>query len=534
MGENQSGHAFVVPAFKAFVPRKIQPWIYLLMACTFQLSSGMYMGGLGSMVGERSLLREDLTMCLYCNLAGMALYFPLLFRMKFRFTNKTLLTAACIGVIACNLAAAHVQFLPLLWLICFVEGCCKIQGTFECMSTIQLWMTPQRDFTVFFPFLHIIVLNAVQLNDYFATFFAEYLHWTSSHWLIIGLMLCDLLLLTIATRHVRIVRKMPLYGIDWLGALMWAAFFLQLTYLFNYGDHYNWFDGRSIRLLSVTACGTLAACVWRMCVIRHPYISREMWRFHPRYFHVLVLTAIIEVLLGSEFVLEEIFYESGMHYAESVSARFDWIAMVGITCGCLFSWLWMHKWRQSYFRLITIGVAFIGFYLLSYYLVISTDINIEKIYIPVFCRGVAAAITGITLMTALHDMMNFMLFFQALSIFQTIHLFLGGVVGSALYSTSVRYFVNDNIVRYGTLIDEAAAALSPTDFDAFLARFMEQMQVIAVKQVYGWLVIGTLVFFLILLFHDMPARRELKPFPTWKTVGKRLWLQVRLHGGVRA
>ena len=522
MSEESEHKPFVVPAFKAFVPAKIQPWIYILMACTFQLSAGVYMGGMNSMVGENALLREDLTMCLYCNLAGMALYFPLLFRMKFRFTNKTLLTAACIGVIVCNIASMYVRFLPLLWAICFIEGCCKIQGTFECMSTVQLWMTPKRDFTIFFPLLHIIILNAVQVNGWFATFFAEYLHWTATHWLIIGLMLSNLLLLTTCTRHVHLGKPMPLYGIDWLGGLMWAAFFVQSIFLFNYANHYNWFDGRPIRIVAITSALTLIACIWRMCVIRHPYIAREMWRFHPRYFHLLILAAVIEMILGSESTLEGIFFGNGMHYNEWTIAQTNWITMIGITCGCLFCYLWMHRWKQSYFRLITIGVAFMGLYLLMFYTTISTDINIERMFLPIFCRGMASAITGVTMMVALHDMMNFVLFFQALSIFQAIHMFMGGVWGSAIYSTALRYLMSDNISRYGELIDAAAATMQPADFGAYIGQFMEQMQLISVKQILGYLVIITIFFFLLLLFHDMPARRELKPMPTWEKVGETL------------
>lgn len=56
-------------------------------------------------------------MCLYANLSGMTVYFPLLFRMKFRFTNRTLLCAAAAGILVCNLLAPHITFLPLLWLV---------------------------------------------------------------------------------------------------------------------------------------------------------------------------------------------------------------------------------------------------------------------------------------------------------------------------------------------------------------------------------------------------------------------------------
>ena len=30
---------FIMPMFRSFVPRKMQPWIYLFIAVTFQLSS---------------------------------------------------------------------------------------------------------------------------------------------------------------------------------------------------------------------------------------------------------------------------------------------------------------------------------------------------------------------------------------------------------------------------------------------------------------------------------------------------------------
>lgn len=79
---------FVMPMFRSFVPRRMQPWIYLFIAVTFQLSGGVYLGALNQMIGSMALMREDILMCMYANLAGMAIYFPLLFRMKFRFTNK--------------------------------------------------------------------------------------------------------------------------------------------------------------------------------------------------------------------------------------------------------------------------------------------------------------------------------------------------------------------------------------------------------------------------------------------------------------
>lgn len=52
--------SFSMPMFRAFVPEKIRPWIYLFMAATFQFSGGLYIGTLNQMMGKTALMREDL------------------------------------------------------------------------------------------------------------------------------------------------------------------------------------------------------------------------------------------------------------------------------------------------------------------------------------------------------------------------------------------------------------------------------------------------------------------------------------------
>ena len=67
MGAPVLNGPFTMPMFRDFVPRKLQPWIYVFMAVTFQLSGGLYLGSLNQMMGSTSLMREDLQMCLYAN-----------------------------------------------------------------------------------------------------------------------------------------------------------------------------------------------------------------------------------------------------------------------------------------------------------------------------------------------------------------------------------------------------------------------------------------------------------------------------------
>ena len=511
---------FVMPMFREIIPRKIQPWIYVFFAFTFQLSGGLYLGALNQMIGGMVLMREDILMCLYCNLAGMAIYFPLLFRAKFRFTNKTLLTAAATGVLVCNLVAPHITFLPLLWAVCFVEGICKIQGTFECMSNIQLWMTPKRDFTVFFPLLHIVILCSMQFSDLLMTFSLYYYHWSYMHLFIAALMMVDLLLLHLFIRPFHFLKKrLPLFGIDWLGALLWSALLLQIAYLLDYGDWYDWWNSPVVRRLSLSIAVTLTICLWRMFTIRHPFYEPKMWTYR-HLFPLFVLIALVEAFLASERVLEEIFSEEVMHYEEMVSVQLDWLALVGIVAGCLFSLWWMHVRKYNYIRLLIVGIVALLCYLLGFYFTIDSNIHISQLYLPVMCRGFAYAVLSATFMVCLEEIMTFQHFFQALSVFNMLHMVIGGVVGAALYTQGFSYYLQDNIARYGSAVDRVSFSRAPFPLEHYMESFISQMMEISIKQIYGWIVYACAFLLLLFLLYDIPARRQMKLMPAWKQVAK--------------
>ena len=212
---------FSMPMMKEWVPRRIQPWIYVLTAFCFQFSGGFYLGALDSIRGTTNFMIEDVLFLLYATLAGMAVFFPMLFRMKFRFTNQQLLCGSAIVLGVCNVITMHCQSMPVLAVACFIAGMAKIQGTFECMSNIQLWITPQRKFAVFFPVLHLILLTDIEGSGWLAAWFGHHFSWQMMHVFTIGTMSFVLLTQTIFCRpFCPMPQRLSLKGIDFQGALL--------------------------------------------------------------------------------------------------------------------------------------------------------------------------------------------------------------------------------------------------------------------------------------------------------------------------
>ena len=50
---------FSMPMFRSFVPERMRPWMYVFLAVTFQFSGGLYLGTLNQMMGETTLMREE-------------------------------------------------------------------------------------------------------------------------------------------------------------------------------------------------------------------------------------------------------------------------------------------------------------------------------------------------------------------------------------------------------------------------------------------------------------------------------------------
>ncbi|MGM9842940.1 MAG: hypothetical protein ACI30S_01810, partial [Muribaculaceae bacterium] len=359
--------------FKDFVPEYIRPWIYLLGAFCFQFSSGFYLGALNDIRGAGDFMIEDVLMCLYSNLAGMAVYFPLLFRMKFRFSNRDLLCTAAIVVAACNILVLHTTHMPSLWVICFFSGMAKLQGTFEHISNIQQWITPKRDFGVFFPVLHIVLLTSIECSGFLAAWFGYHFSWEMMHVFTVATMSAVVIVQMSCCRpFCPMPKPLSLKGMDFFGAAVMSINMLIISYIFLYGDYKMWMDDPNLRILAGLAIILTAYLFYRFANIREPYISPKVFT-SKNVIAIWVAIIIAEILLGCEHTIEEILYEEVFDLEEITKESLKLWVMPGIYFGILFSLAWLAWWKFKVWKLLAVGFLFIVAYTAGFYFLI--DLN---------------------------------------------------------------------------------------------------------------------------------------------------------------
>ena len=426
---------FSIPDIRDFIPEKVKPWILVVFVLIFQLSGGVYLASVSEMSGSLALMREDIMMAGYASLVGMAITFTIMFRLKFRFPLKTSLIISALGLVICNLICMHTGSVPLLVGVSFVAGFLRMWGTFSCNTTIQLWITPRRDMTVWFVYIYLLVQGAIQLTGLSAIYTAFFSKWEYMHWIIVGLLLILILVTYFIFRQHRSMKKLPLYGIDWMGMILWSATVLCVIFVLNYGEHFDWFQSTFIRMGTALGVLSLVLNLWRASFVRHPFIELQTWRFHHVWLTFL-LYIIVNILVSPSHLFEHVYTELILGYDALHIISLNWIVFLGIVFGASFSYqvFALRKWT---FKIMTfIGFSMIVGYLVTMYFIIDYNLPKEMLYFPIFLRGSGYVIIAITFITALSGI-PFQNFFQSLTIQAFMSACCGSLIGLALLTPLV-------------------------------------------------------------------------------------------------
>ena len=516
-----AGMGLCMPMFRDGVPRCIQPWRYVVCVLCIQFSGGMYLGALDDIRGTTDFMIEDLLMLLYANLAGMAIYFPMLFRMKFRFTNQQLLIGASIVIAVCNLITIHSTYMPLLLVVCFIEGMAKLQGTFEHMSNIQLWITPRRDFAVFFPVLHIVLLTAIEGSAFMAAWMGYHLSWQMMHIAIVGAMcLVVAVQLFLCRPFCPMPQRLSLRGIDLGSGLLISLLMLVVSYIMVYGEYRMWMDSRQLRIMVGVAVFLTGIVLHRLARVSNPYVDLKIFRMR-NVVPIMVVVTVGEFLLGCEHTMEEILCAQVLRLEEHTKEELFLWTLPGVYTGVAIDLLWLKVMKWKVWKLFALGFAFILCYAVLMYFTLDMGVNIEQFRLPIFCRGVAYAILASTLMWALDESLpDLEQFFMGLFVFNIFHMYLAGAAGYGIYSTLFSHLLNDDIARYGQQITLTHIDAARFDFPGFMQRFVPGMMNVAIKQVYGIVIwisgFMTAAFFML----DIPAvRTGARKVPLWPVYG---------------
>lgn len=519
---------FDIPDVPNYIPRRLKPWLFIFFVIIIQFSGGVYLAAASDMVGTTALMQEDILMAGYASIIGLAINFAVMFRIKFRFSNRTQLLGAGTVLIAANFICAHTSSAPVLVATCFVAGWFRMQATLACNSTIQLWLTPVRDMSVFFCYVYILVDSAIQLSGIATIYSAFHWQWEYMQWVMIALLALMMILVMILVKPVRGPMFIPLLGIDWIGGALWAVFMMSFTFICVYGNFYDWWDAPEIRWATLLAIATLGISLWRASFLHHPYISfRAMTNRN-----VIRATGVYLVfftLIATEHVFEHTYAATILGFDETNLIDLNWYVFAGIIAGCAFTYLTFARRKWRYKTMTAIGFALAIIYLAYFYFLIDYGVEKEMLFLPLFFRGAASVIISIVFLTSIvQSGLPFQVFPQAL----TINGFTGAVMGAAFGPAIIGELLRHTLAKNAAILSSAMADVNPITTRLHVGELygivQKQALVVSMKEIFGWLLITAIISLTIILVSYGPLRPR-AIFPKWKTVRRTLRRIARLE-----
>lgn len=519
---------FDIPDVPNYVPRRLKPWLFILFVLIVQFSGGVYLAAASDMVGTTALMQEDILMAGYASLIGMSLNFAVMFRLKFRYSNRVALTVCGLALIAANLICAHTRCVPLLVGTCFVAGWFRMWATFACNSTIQLWITPVRDMAIFFCYVYLIVDGVIQLCGVATIYTAFFSQWEYMHWLMTGLLALMILLVLILVKPVKGPMQIPLLGIDWIGSLLWGGVMLCFTYVCVYGNYHDWWEAREIVLATVLGAVCLGINLWRATFLHHPYISFQAMK-NRNVIRATMIYLVFFTLLATEHVFEHSYAATILGFDETNLIDLNWYVMAGIVAGVILTYYTfaLNKWR--YKTMTAIGFSLAAVYLAYFYFTIDYGVEKEMLFVPLFFRGAASVIISIVFLTSIvQSGLHFFVFPQALTINGFTGAVMGATLGPALIGEFLRHTMAKNVALIGSVMTDFNTDIMHVPVGQLYGMVQVQALVVSMKEIYGWLLIAALTSLLVILVSYSPLR-PFAIFPKWKNVRKALRRAARMQ-----
>ena len=516
---------FSIPAIRNFVPEKIKPWIIIVFVIIFQFSGGIYLAAVSEMVGGLALMQEDIMMAGYSSFVGMGLTFAIMFRLKFRFNTKVAFFVCAIVLIVSNLITMHTTSVPVLVITCFFAGIFRMWATFECNSTIQLWLTPKRDLSVFFCFIYLLVQGCIQLSGITTIYMAVWTNWENMHWLIIGLLILLMFATLVLFRNYRSMRKLPLWGIDWLGAFMWGITLLCILFVCIYGEHYDWYQSWQIRSATCIGIVILLLNIWRASFIRHPFIALKTWSYEAVYIN-FILYILIDFLLAPSHLFEHIYMEAILGYDALNVISLNWIVFAGVVSGAIFTYITFARLKWKYKTMIVIAFLMILGYLMWFYFHIDYNVSKESLMLPIYLRSVAYVIIAICFLTALSKV-PFQHFFEAVSVQAFVSAAIGGPIGIAILEHLMKGATAKNAMLLSSNMDRVNSAIIHFPLESVYGSMQKQALMISMKEIYGWLSLLAIFCLLLFMIKESSLRPKLALHPRYRVI--RRWVKHELR-----
>ena len=524
-----------VSCFKSFVPYRLRIGLFILFTIVFQFANVTYISLLGDIAGATQFYKEDISFAYQISTIGVTFIFPVLFRFRFRFTSQQMLVACSLLLALLMLVCIVTTSLPLLIICAFFIGALKMIGAFETLISIQLIITPNKDYGVFFSVALGIILLCGQVSGTVAVLLADRFDWRMMYVIMMAVLAIQAVLMLLIMRPFRMFKKLPLYGIDWWSMVHWSILFSLISYILMYRQVLDWFASEKITMVTLFATLWLLLIIYRTFTHRRAFIQPQVFRL-KNVNTAIVILIITQIFLNTTGSILGPFTGSVMHLDKLHTGALNWWIAAGVLIGACFGFWWFTRINWSFRYIFAIGFASLTLHHALLYFAFGYNAGEQQLYLPYFLKGFG----NIILFAAAGKYMaigaNPAIYTQMLCYVAMFRNVLGNAVAGAVYNNQAYKLSQEYLQKLSGKMDATdtqnymarlysqSIKLGGSTSDANIlsskaiyARISREAMLLAGRDIFGWVTLfGIVILAALALYHF--ALPVVRPIPSWRRI----------------
>jgi hypothetical protein len=239
----------------------------------------------------------------------------------------------------------------------------------------------------------------------------------------------------------------------------------------------------------------------------------------------------MDLLLAPSHLFEHALMEGILGYDHLNTLTLNWVSIVGVVIGILFTWQTFARRRWTYQRMLVIAFSCFAFYLSYFYFVIDYNLPKEALYLPVIVRSAGYVIVAVLMLTANARLPFPYTFLQGLSFQNMFSAALAGPIGNAIVGRLLKVVSARNAMWLSEGLDRVEQSTSHTHLSELYGMVQVQALLESMKEIYGWLLLAAIFCLVILMLRYSDIRPSRVIEPTYRAIHKwiRLDIKTRLN-----
>lgn len=504
--------------FYAWVPKPIMLLLLVVIALLFFGVSAIYTTNIAYLAGSTGAMSEYYLWANYASIVGMGVVMPLVIRLKARFRTKEILVTSLTGIALLFVVMGTTHQPHVIIGASFLIGLLKMVGTMEVLLPLMFILAKDGNRGRFYSFFYTAVLIVTQVSGYYMTQISYYANWQFGYLFYASICLIGALVCLVFQHNQRFMRRVPLYYIDWISALLYSSAFLILGYVLAFGKQQNWFESDQIKYAILLFIVLIFIFIFRQQLLTRPFLSLKAFKKN-NVRHGIIMLLFLGMYLAT-VNLQNTFAMGVLGYSALTNASLNLMMIPGILGGAILAYHWFNRLIPIRLLMFT-GFASFMLYTVMMYFYMVPELNYNLWLLPQFFKGMGMSILFIVIWYYTLDKLDIPSLLSLIGFILVWRTFISLGIFSALFTWLQYKLQLQSLSNLAVYLDDVTLMQAGRDFK--LSTIQLNAILAANKIIFGFVNILGIGILLYILFHHFGRTKNVLTRIRMATTGQ-LWI----------